>query len=358
MPSIENIFRQPEPGEPIVKLNLPKSTTEFLGRLVGSGIPFSTFLKEFHDNPEGPATKSIDKEAQNLPFYSSLVRPILKGESPDFEMAANEFVLGGSQPGGPAKALMPVKLSKSKLNFTVRPESMEEIQKFRSALIEAVKKGEMTEADANKLITNAITNIREQAILERKEAQGVKDLDAVEHHVPENPIEKSSVATSDQKKYDDAVKAGNWLGQNLKTKYSGLTSNNNPIYLNGDNGPLLINEHNQDAAQVRHNLSNYDELVGSKRKGYGPVLKYLFDRYPSNDDLIQRLNLKDGSSKELYKTVVEPQANNNFNGPKLGYDYKKALNTSVNEGRKASTERSDYKTVDELYKIILGLKKD
>lgn len=358
MPSIENIFRQPEPGEPIVKFNLPKSTSEFLGRLAGAGIPFSTFLKEFNDNPEGPVTKSIDKEAQNLPFYSSLVRPILKGESPDFEMAAKEFALAGSQPGGPAKALMPVKLKKSNLNYTVRPESMEEIQKFRSALIEAVKKGEMSEADANKLITNAITNIHEQSILERKEAKGVKDLNVVEHPVPENPVEKSSIDPSEQKKYDDAIGIGNWLGNHLKIKDKAITSNGNTIYLNGDQGPLLINEHNQDAAQVRHNLSNYDELLGSKIKGYGPALKYLFDKYPSENGYIQRLNLKDGGSKELYKSVVEPQANNNLSGPKLGYNYKKALNTSVNEGRKASTERSDYKTVDELYKIILGLKKD
>lgn len=357
MSDIENVFRQPEPGEPIVKFNLPKSKSEFLGRLIEAGFPFATFLKEFHDNPEGPVTKSIDKEAQNWPFYSSLVRPILKGEKPDFEMAAKEFALAGSQPGGPAKALgaLPIKLSKSKQNYIVRPESMADIQKLQTTLREAVKKGEITKADADKLLVNAVTNIHEQSILEGKAARGAKDLDVVEHPVPENPIEKSSITTSEQKKYDDAFGIGNWLGQNLKTKDVGRTSNGNPIYLNGDNGPLWINEHNLDAAQVRHNLSNYDKLVGSKKQGYGPALKYLYDRYPGEGGYIQRLNLKNGGSTELYKTVVEPQANKNIIGPKLGYNYKTALNKSVKEGRKETTEKPNYRTVDELYKIILGL---
>ena len=358
MASINDVFRQPEPGEPIVKLNLPKSKSELLARLEEAGFPFAAFLKEFHDNPESPVTKAIDKEAERtVPMYTSLIRPILKGEKPDYEMAAKEFALAGSQPGGPARALgsLPIKLSKSKLNYVVRPEKAEELLKLNAALREAVKKGEMTKADADKLLVNAATNIHEQSILEGKAAQGTKDLYVVEHPVPENPVEKSTVAQSDAKKYDDAFGIGNWIGQNLKTKDVGITSNGNPIYLNGDNGPLWINEHNQDAAQVRHNLSNYDKLVGSKKQGYGPALKYLYDRYPGENGYIQRLNLKDGGSKELYKTVVEPQALKQISGPKLGYNYKKAQNTSVKEGRKATTEAPNYKTVDELYKIILGL---
>lgn len=358
MSDIENVFRQPEPGEPIVKFNLPKSKSELLGRLIEAGFPFATFLKEFHDNPEGPVTKSIDKEGENWPFYSSLARPALKGEMPDFEMAAKEFALAGSQPGGPARALgsLPIKLSKSKLNYVVRPESGEELLKLQAALHKAVKKGEMTKADADKLLVNAVTNMHEQSILEGKAQQG-KDLDVVEHPVPENPVEKSTVAPKDIKKYEDAFGIGNWLGRNLAVKPQGrLKNSGDMLYLHGDQGPLWINEHNADAAVVRHNLSNYDQLVGSKKQGYGPALKYLYDTYPGEGGYIQRLNLKDGGSKELYKTVVEPQANKNIKGPKLGYDYKKALNKSVKEGRKATEELPNYKTVDELYKIILGLK--
>lgn len=359
MSDIENVFRQPEPGEPTVSFNLPKSKSELLGRLIEAGFPFATFLKEFYDNPEGPVAKSIDKEAQNWPFYSSLARPALKGEMPDFEMAAKEFALAGSQPGGPAKALgsLPIKLNKSKLNYVIRPGKPEEMLKLQAALREAVKKGEMTKGDAEKLLVNAVTNMHEEALLEGRAQQGKADLYEVTHPVPENPIEKSTVAQNDAKKYDDAFGIGNWIGHNLKIKPQGRLKNSNEmLYLQGDQGPLWINEHNQDAALVRHNLSNYDALVGSKKQGYGPALKYLYDRYPSEGGYIQRLNLKDGGNKELYKTVVEPQALKQISGPKLGYNYKKAQNTPVNEGRKATEELPNYKTVDELYKIILGLK--
>lgn len=359
MANINDVFGEYDESKPIVKFNLPKSKSEILGRLVEAGFPFATFLKEFHDNPESPVTKSIDKEAQNWPFYSSLAKPILKGEKPDFEMAAKEFALAGSQPGGPAKALgsLPIKLNKSNLKYVIRPEKPEEILKLQSALREAVKKGEMTKGDAEKLLVNAVTNMHEEALLEGRAQQGKADLYEVTHPVPENPIEKSTVVQKDAKKYDDAFGIGNWLGHNLKIKPQGKLKNSNEmLYLQGDQGPLWINEHNADAANVRHNLTNYDALVGSKKQGYGPALKYLYDRYPSEGGYIQRLNLKDGSSKELYKTIVEPQALNQISGPKLGYNYKKAQNTPVIEGRKATEELPNYKTVDEFYKIILGLK--
>jgi len=350
-------LRPYDPSKPLISVNLP-TKEELIAATLGL-IPGYRALRNMYDNPEGPVTETLDIAAEDIvPLYGSLIKPAIKGEDIDAEQALKEFALFGSQPGGPSRALgsLPIKLNKSKLNYVVRPESAEELLKLQSALREAVKKGEMTKADADKLLVNAATNIHEQSILEGKAARGEKDLDVVEHPVPENPVEKSSIAPSEQKKYDDAFGIGNWLGQNLTTKNVGRTSNGNPIYLNGDNGPLWINEHNLDASQVRHNLSNYDKLVGSKKQGYGTALKYLYDRYPGEGGYIQRLNLKDGGSKELYKTVVEPQANKNIIGPKLGYDYKKALNTPVNEGRKATTERADYKTVDELYKIILGLK--
>lgn len=345
-----------DPSKPWISVNLP-TKEELIAATLGL-IPGYRALKNFHDNPEGPISETLDLAAEDfIPLYGSVIKPAINGDDIDWNTAAKEFALAGSQPGGPAKALgaLPIKLSKSKQNFIVRPESMADIPKLQSALREAVKKGEITKADADKLLINAVTNINEQAVLEGKAARGAKDLDVVEHPVPENPVEKSSIAPSEQKKYDDAFGIGDWLGRNLKTKDVGRTRNGNPIYLNGDNGPLWINEHNLDAAQVRHNLSNYDKLVGSKKQGYGPALKYLYDRYPSEGGYIQRLNLKDGGSKELYKTVVEPQANKNIIGPKLGYNYKTALNKSVKEGRNETTKKPNYRTVDELYKIILGL---
>lgn len=349
MASINDVFSQPEPGESIIKFNLPENKSEFLARLVEAGFPFAAFLKEFHDNPEGPVTSSIDKEAQNWPFYSSLIKPLLKGEKPDFEMAAKEFALAGSQPGGPAKALgaLPIKLNKSGQRYIVRPESMAEIHKLQSTLREAVKKGEITKADADKLVINAMSNLENQARLESLASEGRFDLDNARQTLTDKPIEKTKVDASESKKYDDAYGVGNWLGHNIKGKAFGRDNNGNIVYLKGDNGPLWINEHTADANMTRHKLSNYDELID-------PVNKSLHKLHPSGTG-IAPLKLKEGKNVNLYKTVTEPQAMNQVKPGELGYNYRTSMNKSVNEGRKATTESPNYKTVDELYKIILGL---
>lgn len=350
-------LRPYDPSKPLISVNLP-TKEELIAATLGL-IPGYRALRNMYDNPEGPVTETLDIAAEDLvPLYGSVIKPAIKGEDIDAEQALREFALFGSQPGGPSRALgsLPIKLNKSKLNYVVRPESGEELLKLHAALREAVKKGEMTKADAEKLLVNAATNMHQQSILEGKAQRGSTDLNSVDHPVPANPIEKSTVAPSDIKKYEDAFGLGNRLGNMMRIKPQGLGNNGDMIYLHGDQGPLWINEHNKDAANIRHNLTNYDELVGNMKMGYGPILQALYDKYPSKGGYIQRLNLKNGSNKELYKTVVEPQALKWITGPKLGYDYKKAQNTPVNEGRKATTERSDYKTVDELYKIILGLK--
>lgn len=70
MSDIENIFRPHDPSKPRISVNLP-SKEELIAQLLGL-IPGYRALKNFHDNPEGPISETLDLAAEDIvPFYAA-----------------------------------------------------------------------------------------------------------------------------------------------------------------------------------------------------------------------------------------------------------------------------------------------
>lgn len=83
-----------DPNKPVISLNLP-SKEELLAELIGL-IPGGRALKNFHDNPEGPISETLDLAAEDLvPLYGSLIKPVFNGEDIDAEQALKEAAIFG-----------------------------------------------------------------------------------------------------------------------------------------------------------------------------------------------------------------------------------------------------------------------
>lgn len=71
MSDIENVFRPHDPSKPRISINFP-SKEELIANILGL-IPGYRALKNFHDNPEGPISETIDLAAEDIvPFYNAI----------------------------------------------------------------------------------------------------------------------------------------------------------------------------------------------------------------------------------------------------------------------------------------------
>ena len=357
MASINDVFSQYEPDQPIIKLNLPKSKSEFLARLVEANIPGARFLKEFHDNPEGPVTSSIDKEAQAMvPFYNSVIRPVIKGESPDFNSAFDEFLIAGSQPGGTAKALgaVPFILKKQGKNALVKPTNAGELATFKEAIKIGVRKGIIDPEDAKKMYLNAVTDLMVEA---NNVVNPNFNPNVVGQEYGAKLLDKSVIADWEGPKYDYARQVGANAGNAMKIYPQGeipVGREKAPLYLQGKQGPLYYVENATDANQIRHNLTNYESL--------SPYMnKKLAEKYPSkyNPQRAEKI-MTDYGPENMYNAIAKPQMINQaiVNESKkgrhaaMGADYTKNATKTYNEGRKALKEHPKYMSVEELLKLM------
>ena len=87
-------LRPYDPSKPKIAINLP-TKEEIIAATLGL-IPGYRALKNFHDNPEGPITETMDLAAEDLvPLYGSLIKPAFKGEDIDAEQALKEAAIFG-----------------------------------------------------------------------------------------------------------------------------------------------------------------------------------------------------------------------------------------------------------------------
>lgn len=92
MPSIRDTFEPYDPNKPIISIK-PKSKEEILQMLI-SLIPGGRALKNMHDNPEGPATETLDLLAEDVvPGYYNVIKPLAKGEKVNVNDALKEAAL-------------------------------------------------------------------------------------------------------------------------------------------------------------------------------------------------------------------------------------------------------------------------
>lgn len=83
-----------DPSKPRISVKLP-SKEELIANILGL-IPGYRALKNFHDNPEGPISETLDLAAEDLiPLYASLIKPAIKGEDIDAEQALKEAAVFG-----------------------------------------------------------------------------------------------------------------------------------------------------------------------------------------------------------------------------------------------------------------------
>lgn len=87
-------LRPYDPSKPWISINLP-TKEEIIAATLGL-IPGYRALKNFHDNPEGPISETLDLAAEDLvPLYGSLIKPAYKGEDIDTEQALKEAAIFG-----------------------------------------------------------------------------------------------------------------------------------------------------------------------------------------------------------------------------------------------------------------------
>jgi hypothetical protein len=70
MANINDVFGEYDESKPMISFNLP-SKEELIAELLGL-IPGGRALKNFHDNPEGPASETLSLAAEDVvPFYGA-----------------------------------------------------------------------------------------------------------------------------------------------------------------------------------------------------------------------------------------------------------------------------------------------
>lgn len=83
-----------DPSKPWISVNLP-TKEELIAATLGL-IPGYRALKNFHDNPKGPISETLDLAAEDfVPLYGSLIKPAIKGEDIDAEQALKEAAIFG-----------------------------------------------------------------------------------------------------------------------------------------------------------------------------------------------------------------------------------------------------------------------
>lgn len=318
------------PNKPWISVNLP--TREELIAMAMGLIPGGRALKNMYDNPEGPFTETLDLAAEDLvPLYASLIKPAIKGEDVDWNSAGKEAAMNAFA--------LPVFLRNSKKGYVVKPQTAAELEKFNKAIDIGVAKGEITAADGRRFKENAIAAIAEDAVYDRLPNYRA-------HTEPETVLPRSNVMDRELPLYDAALEAGTRIGNNINAHESFRTLSGNKFNLKGDQGKLLWNEHFRDDNTVRHN-SNYNQLSDNE-------LRMLTERFPGYQPGKIAPITVNGRRTQSYDVVAKPQITNAI-GKKLGYNYGPAINKQVSEGRAATLRDPKYKSVDDFYRIMLGL---
>lgn len=319
-----------KPNKPWISVNLP-SREELIAMAMGL-IPGGRALKNMYDNPEGPISETLDLAAEDLvPLYASLIKPAIKGEDVDWNTAGKEAALNAFA--------LPVFLRNSKKGYIVKPQTAAELEKFNKAIDAGVAKGEITAADGRKFKENALSTIAEDITYDRLPNYRT-------HTEPETVLPRSNVMNSELPLYDAALEAGTRIGNNINAPESFRTISGNTFNLKGDQGKLLWNEHYIDDNTVRHN-TNYNQLSDNE-------LRMLTRRFPGYQPGKIAPITVNGRRTQSYDVVAKPQITNTI-GKKLGYNYGAAINKPVSEGRAATLRDPKYKSVDEFYRIMLGL---
>lgn len=319
-----------DPNKPWISVNLP-SREELIAMAMGL-IPGGRALKNMHDNPEGPISETLDLAAEDLvPLYASLIKPAIKGEDIDWNSAGKEAAMNAFA--------LPVFLRNSKKGYVVKPQTAAELEKFNKAIDAGVAKGEISAADGRRFKENAVAAIAEDAAYDRHSNYRA-------HTEPETIIPRSDILPRDLPVYDAASAAGTRIGNNIEAPAKFRTRNGNEFSLKGDQGKLLWNEHYLDDNNVRHK-SNYQELSDNE-------LMLLARRFPGyQPGKIMPITV-DGRITQVYDVAAKPQITNAI-GKKLGYNYGPAVNKPLSEGRAATLRDPKYRSVDDFYRIMLGL---
>lgn len=319
-----------KPNKPWISVNLP-SREELIAMAMGL-IPGGRALKNMYDNPEGPISETLDLAAEDLvPLYASLIKPAIKGEDIDWNSAGKEAAMDAFA--------LPVFLRNSKKGYIVKPQTAAELEKFNKAIDAGVAKGEITAADGRKFKENAVAAMAEDVVYDRLPNYRA-------HTEPETILPRSDIMSRDLPLYDAASEAGTRIGNNINAPESFRTISGNRFNLKGDQGKLLWNEHYIDDNTVRHN-TNYNQLSNNE-------LRMLARKFPGYQPGKIAPITVDGRRTQVYDVAAKPQITNAI-GKKLGYNYPAAVNKPVSEGRAATLRDPRYKSVDDFYRIMLGL---
>lgn len=353
--------------------------TSLLDRLLEQGMPLMTAIKYIRDNGENiqnlldmfPGYKGYRKGVQNImgmlkgepnkysasdyardvgystvPFYSAYDNYV--NDRPQ-DWVDNTIDAVSNIPG-PAKALgaIPVWLKQLKVAKIVKPHNAEELKQFKEALTIGVKNGEISLNDANKMLANARYDIANEAKIARLEEAGKFDKDYVKQTLSTEPVAREDIHPDDLEYYDQIIAAAHNASTKLKAKPMGYAKqlDNMPVYLQGDAGKLYYNTNAYDANTMRHNLSNYDEIsqLGNE---------IINDKYGKP----RPIRLTTGEYKHPYKAVFEPELIKQMPRDELGYQYKKAMNKSYNEGLEELESLKNYVEIQEFLDYMKSLKK-
>lgn len=318
------------PNKPWLSVNLP--TREELIAMAMGLIPGGRALKYYHDNPEGPATETLDLAAEDLvPLYASLIKPSIQDEDIDWNTAGKEAVINAFA--------LPVFLRNSNKGYIVKPQTAAELEQFNKAIDIGVAKGEITAADGRKFKENAVAAIAEDAVYNRLPNYKT-------HTEPEAVYQRSNVLPGELPVYDATLAAGTRIGNNINAPESFRTISGNEFNLKGDQGNLLWNEHYIDDNTIRHK-SNYNQLSDNE-------LMLLARRFPGYQPGKMKPITVNGRRTQTYDVVAKPQITN-IVGNKLGYNYRSSINKPVSEGRIETRNNPKYKSIEDFYKIMLGI---
>ena len=331
-------LRPYDPNKPFITFNLP-TREEIIAATLGL-IPGYRALKNFHDNPEGPVTESLDLLAEDVvPLYGSFIKPAINGEDIDWNTAGKEAAMNAFA--------LPVFLKNSKKGYIVKPQNTAELTKFNKAVDAAVAKGEISAADGAKFKANAATTLAEDRAYNQAMEVG-RLSDNPRHAAPEELIDRSNIRSSELPLYDAAIDAGNNIVNDLRVRNDFNTMNGNKLYLKGDQGNLLLNEHYADANAIRHAASNYDQLLTRESNN-------LARRFPGDRPGYTQPITINGRRTHVFDIVSKPNILEHLPNGKLGYNYKQNINKPINAGREAIRRDPKYMTVDDFYRIMLGL---
>ncbi len=327
-----------DPSKPWISINLP-TKEELIAATLGL-IPGYRALKNIYDNPEGPISETLDLAAEDfVPLYGSVIKPAINGDDIDWNTAGKEAALNAFA--------LPVFLRNSKKGYIVKPQNTAELTKFNNAIDAAVAKGEISPADGAKFKANAVSALAEDMAYNQAMENGIL-FNNLRHTAPEELINRSEIRTSDLPLYDAAIDAGNNIINDLRVRNDFNTRNGNKLYLKGDQGNLLLNEHYADANAVRHNASNYDQLMRRE-------VDNLTQRFPGDrPGYIRPININ-GRRTQVYDVVTKPYELQHLPNGKLGYNYKQNISKPIDAGRAAIRQDPKYKSVEDFYRIILGI---